>query len=58
MAQTVAIPIIIILSLIPIILGIVALYDIRKRKLSGKKRAIFAIAVGCFYLAIAFSPFF
>ena len=39
-------------SLIPIILGIVALYDIRKRKLSGKKRAIFAIAMGCFYVLI------
>ena len=41
-----------ILSLIPIILGIMALYDIRKRKLSGKKRAIFAIAMGCFYVLI------
>jgi len=44
--------IVVISLLIPIILGIVALYDIHKRNLSGKKRAIFAIVMGCCYLFI------
>jgi len=46
------IPIIIILCLVPFVLGIVALYDIQKRNLGGKGRAVFAIITGAFYVTI------